>query len=236
MVDALAASERTAARAAAWKTQQVYDVLKYTEANIPVVTSHGTKPWDQKRTSRQVAVSEVAAVLRIPERTAENLLEESRMLVERLPLTMAGLTAGDFSYRHAKVVVDHARSLREELHVDFEATVVPSASRLTVSKFDQKARTIRERMDASTIEARHVKSLNDRETYFEPARDGMDGCICTVLRAWPSPRTTARMRWRAPCRVRARSAPLPSFGRMSLPTYFSTVSSEIVQSFESAHQ
>jgi hypothetical protein len=173
LVDALAASERSAAKAAAWKTRQVYDLAMYTESNIPVVTSHGMTPWSQKRTAERVAISEIAAVLRIPERTAQNLIEESRMLVERLPLTMAGLSAGGFSYRHAKVVVDHARCLPTDLQPEFEAAIVPFASRLTVSKFDQKARMIRERMDSTTIKARHVKALADRETYFEPARDGM---------------------------------------------------------------
>jgi len=86
---------------------------------------------------------------------------------------LAGLNAGDFSFRHAKAIVAHAMSLPDELHAAFEAAVVPSAARLTFSKFDQKARTTRERMDATTIIERHEKSLADRETFFEPARDGM---------------------------------------------------------------
>jgi hypothetical protein len=173
MVDGLVQAERIAAKAAGWRTEQVYGLLKYAEANIPVVTSHGMRAWDRKRTAQRVAVSEVAAALRIPERTALGLLEESRMLIERLPLTMAGLLAGDFSYRHAKAVVDHARSLPEGLQAEFEEAVVPSAGKLTFSKFDLKARTARERLDATTIRERHKKSLADRETFFEPARDGM---------------------------------------------------------------
>jgi hypothetical protein len=51
-----------------------------------------------------------------------------RMLTERLPLTLAGLAAGDFSYRHAKAVVAHARTLPDGLHAAFEAAVLPSAS------------------------------------------------------------------------------------------------------------
>jgi Domain of unknown function (DUF222) len=131
------------------------------------------RPWSQATTARRTTISEAAAALRIPERSAETLIEESRMLMTRLPLTMAGLSAGDFSYRHAKAVVAHASSLSEDLHAAFEAAVVPSASRLTLSKFDRKARTTRERMDAATMTERHVRSLADRETFFEPARDGM---------------------------------------------------------------
>jgi hypothetical protein len=173
LVDGLVQAERMAARAAAWRVEQVDAIRRFAELNIPVATSHGMRPWSQAATARRTAVSEVAAALRIPERSAETLVEEARMLMERLPLTMAGLSAGDFSFRHAKAVVAHASSLREELHAAFEAAVVPAAGRLTLSKFDQKARTIRERMDASTIKERHQKSLADREVSFEPARDGM---------------------------------------------------------------
>ena len=173
LVDALVETERMGARVAAQRIAQVNEIRRFTELNTPVSTSHGMRPWSQKATARRTAVSEVALALRIPERSAETLVEEARMLCERLPLTMAGLSAGDFSFRHAKSIVAHASSLPEELHAAFEAAVVPSASRLTLSKFDQKARTTRERMDATTIAERHEKSLADRETWFEPARDGM---------------------------------------------------------------
>ena len=173
LVDGLAQTERMAARVAAWRVEQVDAIRRFAEVNIPVTTSKGMRPWSQAATARRTAVSEVAAALRIPERSAETLIEESRMLVERLPLTMAGLKSGDFSFRHAKSIVAHAQSLPDDLHSSFEAAVVPSASRLTFSKFDRKARTTRERMDAATITQRHQRSLSDREVSFEPARDGM---------------------------------------------------------------
>jgi hypothetical protein len=172
-VDGLVGLERSAAKLAAMKVEQIDELRRSAELTVAVSTSHGMRPWSQAATARRTAVSEIALALRIPERSAETLMEESRFLVGRLPLTMAGLRAGDFSFRHAKAIVAHAMSLPEELHAGFEAAVVPSASTLTFSKFDQKARTTRERMDASTIAQRHQKSVADRETWFEPGRDGM---------------------------------------------------------------
>ena len=172
-VDSLVGLERSAAKLAAMKVEQIDELRRSAELTVAVSTSPGMRPWSQTATARRTAVSEIALALRIPERSAETLMEESRFLVGRLPLTMAGLRAGDFSFRHAKSIVAHASSLPEELHAAFEAAVVPSASRLTLSKFDQKARTTRERMDATTIAERHEKSLADRETWFEPGRDGM---------------------------------------------------------------
>jgi Domain of unknown function (DUF222) len=173
LVDGLVQAERSSAKVAAWKIEQVYQLARFTDVNAAVTTSHGMRPWSQAATARRTAISEIALALRIPERSAETLIEESRMLMERLPLTMAGLSAGDFSYRHAKSIVAHAQSLEPELHAEFEAAVVLSATKLTFSKFDQKARKVRERMDAATITERHARSLADRETSFEPARDGM---------------------------------------------------------------
>jgi hypothetical protein len=173
LVDALVETERMAARVAAWRVEQVDGIRRFAEINAIVTTSHGMRAWSQAATARRTAISEVALALRVPERTAEQLIEESRMLVHRLPLTMAGLSAGDFSLRHAKSIVSHAQSLPDEQHLAFETAVVGFASKLTVSKFDEKARTVRERMDASTIVERHHRSLADRETTFEPARDGM---------------------------------------------------------------
>ena len=172
-VDGLVGLERSAAKLAAMKVEQIDELRRSAELTVEVTTSSGMRSWSQAATARRTAVSEIALALRIPERSAETLMEESRFLVGRLPLTMAGLRAGDFSFRHAKAIVAHARSLPGELHAAFEAAVVPSASRLTFSKFDRKARTTRERMDATTITERHRKSLADRETFFEPARDGM---------------------------------------------------------------
>jgi hypothetical protein len=173
LVDGLVEIDRSTAKMAAWRIEQVDQIRRFTEINTPVTTSHGMRPWSQAATARRTAVSEVALALRIPERSAETLVAEAQILSESLPLTMAGLVAGDFSYRHAKSIVNHAVTLPEQLHAEFEAKILPYASRLTASKFEQKARTTRERMDASTINERHTKSLADRETSFEPAQDGM---------------------------------------------------------------
>ena len=173
LVDGLANAQRIESRAEAWKVEQVYLLVTHAETNTEVTTSHGMRAWSQAATARRVAVTEVAAALRLPERTAQSLLEESRMLMERLPLTMAGLRAGDFSYRYAKSIVTHAETLSADLHAKFETAVVPFAGTLTFSKFDEKARTTRERMDATTIKERHQKAFGDREVYFEPGRDGM---------------------------------------------------------------
>jgi len=67
--------------------------------------------WSATRVARRSLVSELAAALQLPERTTENLIEESRSLLRELPATMTALAEGDISYRHAQVMIDHANSL-----------------------------------------------------------------------------------------------------------------------------
>jgi hypothetical protein len=112
LVNGLASVARSEARFTAFKVEQVYQLSRFAELNVEVTTSHGMRPWSHAATARRTAISEVALALRIPERSAQSLIEESRMLVERLPLTMAGLRAGDFSYRHAKSIVRFSSNRR----------------------------------------------------------------------------------------------------------------------------
>lgn len=173
LVDGLAETARASAAADARRAEQIDQLRRAAEFTVQVTTSRGMRAWSQAQTARRVTIAEVAAVLRIPDRSAETLIEESRMLVEELHRTLDGLRSGDFSYRQAKSIIDHAISLRPELRAEFEQRVIPYAATLTPSKFEQKARHVRERMDASTITERRMRALADREVLWEPARDGM---------------------------------------------------------------
>ncbi|TPX02984.1 DUF222 domain-containing protein, partial [Schumannella luteola] len=91
-IDALSARRTTAIRAFATAFAEAFPVQTF-----PL----------QERSRR----AELAAALRVPERTAENLLGEARLLVEELPATLAALARGAFSYRHAQALVDELAGL-----------------------------------------------------------------------------------------------------------------------------
>ncbi|MDQ1575810.1 MAG: hypothetical protein QOH55_960, partial [Microbacteriaceae bacterium] len=117
--------------------------------------------------------AELAVALRIPERTAENQLAAAKALVNDLPNTLVALTAGEISYRHAQIMVDHTGGLDDETRVALEAASLPYARNLTAAKFERKIRTLRERANPETIRERHVRAVCDREVVLEPGRDGM---------------------------------------------------------------
>ncbi|HEV7567083.1 MAG TPA: DUF222 domain-containing protein [Microbacteriaceae bacterium] len=117
--------------------------------------------------------AELAAALRIPERTAEAQLVVSESLVHDLPDTLVALVAGEISYRHAQILVDHTGGLDDATRAQLEAAALPYARNLTAAKFERKIRALRERADPETIRERHVRAVSDREVVFAPARDGM---------------------------------------------------------------
>jgi hypothetical protein len=110
------------------------------------------------------------------------LLAQSHELTTALPLTLAGLEAGDLSWQHARIMVDETASLDPAGAAAMEAHfLAPDADRaqqcpageLVPSRFRHKARTWRERHHPVSIEKRHATSVLDRRLEYTPDRDGM---------------------------------------------------------------
>ncbi len=174
LVEGAAAFDRIVAWALAGRAEMIDQARQWTE-----ITEHASAlavkgfSGDASALARRVLVTELACILRVPERTAQRLVAESEALLHELPATREALRAGDISYRHAQTMIDHASSLTQDARAGFEAEVLPHAKELTVAKFDRKARTARERTDPNTITARHAASVLDRNVQYQPARDGM---------------------------------------------------------------
>ena len=128
LVDSIAALDRMEASIAAFRAELVDQARRWSE-----VTQSAGSPscagWDARTIARRELVTELACALRIPERAAENLIEDSRALVTELPETFAALSAGAISWRHARVLIDHANSVPENARHAFEAKVLPFALR-----------------------------------------------------------------------------------------------------------
>ena len=170
-VDAVAALYRRQAALAA-ETALAIDRARLLSENLttlPPTESSLRQRW----ANRRVLVSELACAIRVPERTMENQIEISRALVHTLPDTFTALQTGQISYRHATVLADQSFGLSPDNRAELERQVLPGAGELIVSKFTQKTRKARERLDPASITARHQRSVADRAVFFEPAADGM---------------------------------------------------------------
>ncbi len=184
MLDAVAVIDRIEAKQDAWKVEfidQARQIAEMTNHGIVTVGSTLTE-GKQREMVRRSFVAEVACVLRVPEPTAGQLIDDSEALMHRLPLTLRALRDGEISLRHARVIVDNVSTLDQHTAQVLEETALPYAKTLTVSRFSHKARILRERLDAESIVERTTRSAKDRRVEFLPARDGM---------AWFSLYTTA---------------------------------------------
>ena len=175
LIDDVVEADRAVARAAADRAALIDQARSWSEATASLMPSDASQVhrWSAAHVARRSLVSELAAALRLPERTTENLIEESRSLLRELPATMTALTDGHISYSHAQVMIDHANSLPIEARRPFEEAALPFAVTLTASRFNHRARVLRERKHPESIEVRQSSCRDKRELSLDPARDGM---------------------------------------------------------------
>jgi hypothetical protein len=172
LLDAIADVDRSIASLTALRARMVdrsRTLIEATEAARP--TSRG--PRADNEMARQLLVSELAALLRIPLTSAAQLVSESRALVSGLPVTLEALGRGEFSYRHAQVIIENVDSLPHEVWGDFEQTVLPRASTLNLPRFRERARRLREKLHPESLTARRATQFERRSIAVDPARDGM---------------------------------------------------------------
>jgi len=117
--------------------------------------------------------AEIAAAAQIHERTAQSLLDLARALLHRFPATFKGLRYGGLTQRHARIVVEQAVGLPEELSAEYEARLLPFAEKLVPSRFEKLAVKVRASLSPEAMAERHREALSGRRMAIDPAPDGM---------------------------------------------------------------
>ncbi|MBG6059731.1 hypothetical protein RCH16_003132 [Cryobacterium sp. MP_M5] len=173
LFDEVAAADKAIARCFAARAEAVDRARRFSEAQAASIPLSLQSRWSREEIAQRELSSELAATLRIPERTAETLLAESQALVKDLPATRAALAEGRISYRHAQTIVGQSWSIPVEGLAAFEQALLPSAEHLTVAKLKHKARLLRERLHPETITARRAGSIANRTSSVEAGADGM---------------------------------------------------------------
>ncbi|GHD44992.1 HNH endonuclease [Mycetocola manganoxydans] len=184
LLGAVSQIDRLEARQSAWKAEfidQARRIALMTEEAV-ITVGKNFSPAQRQDLARRAFISEVACELRIPERSAIALIDESEALMHRLPLTLAALREGEITYRHAQYLIDETATLDPDAAGQLERGALPFARNLTPARFRQKARTLRERLRPESAVDRREKCSSDRKVEYIPARDGM---------AWLSLYTTA---------------------------------------------
>jgi len=115
----------------------------------------------------------VSLALKIAPRAAQRMLKTGRTLVRELPKTLALLTCGEITERHAQLITEGAWRLDAELVGEFESKVTARAADQTLSQLRQSVGRAEVALDPATAQQRHLRALADRRVGFQPADNGM---------------------------------------------------------------
>ncbi|KAD4059981.1 DUF222 domain-containing protein [Arthrobacter yangruifuii] len=120
-----------------------------------------------------LAASECAAILNVPQTTAQGMMVEAGRLCTTHTATLTGLEQGRFSYAHAQVVLDQCENIPSAELPEFEAELLAKAEGITRPQFCAKARRLREKTYPETIPERRRTAFEKRKVVLERDEDGM---------------------------------------------------------------
>ncbi|MCC9173048.1 HNH endonuclease signature motif containing protein [Arthrobacter sp. zg-Y179] len=129
-----------------------------------------------------LAASECAAILNIPQVTAQRMMSEALNLCSTHTATLTALEEGQLSYQHAQVVLDQCQNVPAGALPEFEGDLLAAAPGQTRAQFSCKARRLRERKFPDTVSKRHLSAFEQRRVTLEHEEDGMS-CLSAHLRA-----------------------------------------------------
>ncbi|MCQ1950173.1 HNH endonuclease [Arthrobacter sp. zg-Y859] len=129
-----------------------------------------------------LAAAECAAILNLPQVTAQRMMCEAGELCSTHTATLIALEEGKLSYQHAQVVLDQCQNVPAAALPEFEADLLKAAEGQTRSQFSCKARRLRERKFPESISKRHLTAFEQRKVTLDREEDGMS-CLSAYLRA-----------------------------------------------------
>lgn len=122
---------------------------------------------------REIA-AEIAAALRMADRTVVRRLEESHSLAERFPQTLAALTEGRIARSHVDVIVAAgARVDDADARAAYETAVLAAAERESASRLKPIALVLAERAMPTSLDERHAVARSGRRVDVRDLDDGM---------------------------------------------------------------
>lgn len=160
VIDAIVETDRIIASLTAAK----HRLIAFAHASVAGPGSHALAEREFR--------AELATALRISERAAESLIDESDILVTHLPATQAALADGRVTPRQARVLVDALALLDDEARAELERAALAAADQ-SATAFARTVRRLRETRDAATAVERHRRARDGRQVTCQPGVDGM---------------------------------------------------------------
>lgn len=124
-------------------------------------------------TTRTVA-AEMAAALRVSDRTVQARMSEAVWRVERFPLVWAAQGAGRISAAHARSICDAAEHLQDAADRDaYSAEMVSFAESESPNRVSRYGRRVAERFQSRSVDERHKDAREKRSVWVKDVGDGM---------------------------------------------------------------
>ncbi|MCQ1948104.1 HNH endonuclease signature motif containing protein [Arthrobacter sp. zg-Y1116] len=120
-----------------------------------------------------LASSECAAILHVPQVTAQRMMFEANRLTGSHTATLKALEDGRLSYPHAQVVLEQCEGAPAAGLAEFEADLIAAAEGRTRAQFSCKARRLREAKYPETVPERHRSAFEQRKVTLHRDEDGM---------------------------------------------------------------
>lgn len=130
---------------------------------------------DAPELAQRAAAAELSMRLKVPAGTLRNRAHEATVLRERLPLVWQLFADGIAAEPDARAAAEAAVAFDpgdprlDELDGELAAIV----GTLTASRFRQRVREVRARLDRASLEARHSRAYSERRVAVDRVDDGM---------------------------------------------------------------
>jgi hypothetical protein len=166
-----------AQRAAWWASAEVHRAIEATlreAAEHPeVFIDAAMLRGDTVEFAQRAAAADLAVRLNLAESTVRAYGATATLLRERLPRLWAWFTEGEVSTQNARAASDIVMELPESSWAEFDLRLEDAARTLAPARFRAKARALREKLHADTLEQRHTVANAERGVWSEHDRDGM---------------------------------------------------------------
>ncbi|MBG6182533.1 hypothetical protein IWX65_000466 [Arthrobacter sp. CAN_A214] len=120
-----------------------------------------------------LAATEISCALRLPERTSRLLVDQAHLLTRHYTPTLASLSRGAITWRHAVTIVEQCVGLPPHVAKTLEHALLPTAADTTVAKTAHRARILRATLHPDHHAERATVAVAHRRLDVTPDHDGM---------------------------------------------------------------
>ncbi len=125
--------------------------------------------------------AQVALAVRVSDRTIQQRMDASAILVHRFPATHAALAAGDIDPSHARVITEAGLPIDDPaVRATFELAAVDIARRETPGRLRGAVRVLAQRLHPVPLADRHRAACAARDVTVRDGDDGMAELIATL--------------------------------------------------------